>query len=239
MRQPFWRQRGWQLSAGFLAVILFLAVFAALTGDGDRPAGATGKESTGQVVALPTLRGGRPEGCSADDGGGDTAPTNAPSDVRWRDLSGTRVPVSASAGPTMTTGPVWWCFAHSPTGAALAAHVIPSQMSGPAWRSVTRMQVVAGRGRDLFESQRSVVPDATPDAGGSTASYAGFSVTSYQNPTATVALLIKSASGYSSTAVRLRWSDGDWKLVPGDDGSLHTPVQSVSGPGGFVLWTGV
>ncbi|MGW1622371.1 hypothetical protein [Streptomyces sp. NPDC002172] len=238
--RPFWRQRSWQLSAGFFAVVLFVAAVVALTrgggsGSGGGPVSARG----GQVVALPTMHGARPEGCATGDdtGDGDTAPPTAvPTDVQWRDLSGTRVPVSASAGPTMTTGPVWWCFAHTPTGAALAAHVIPSQMSGPAWRSVARMQVVAGRGRDLFVAQRATVPDTPQGASGSSAAYAGFSVLSYQKSAATVALLIKTASGYAATNVGLRWGDGDWKVEAAADGSLHTPVRTVSGPGGFLLW---
>ncbi|MEU9344695.1 hypothetical protein AB0D74_26210 [Streptomyces sp. NPDC048278] len=250
--RPFWRQRSWQLSAGFFAVVLFVAAVVALTrsggsGSGDGTVSARG----GQVVALPTMNGGRPEGCATDDGTGDgtgdgteggtgggdtTPPTAVPTDVQWRDLSGSRVPVSASAGPTMTTGPVWWCFAHTPTGAALAAHVIPSQMSGSAWRTVARMQVVAGRGRDLFVTQRATVPDTPRGASGSSASYAGFSVVSYRKSAATVALLIKTASGYAATNVGLRWDDGDWKVAPAADGSLHTPVQTVSGTGGFLLW---
>ncbi|MEV5952617.1 hypothetical protein AB0M11_02355 [Streptomyces sp. NPDC051987] len=235
--RPFWRQRSWQLSAGFFAVVLFVAAVVALTrNDGSGNGGTAASGRSGQVVALPTLRGSRPEGCATDGDGDDTPPTAAPTDVRWRDLAGTRVPVSASAGPTMTTGPVWWCFAHTPTGAALAAHVIPSQMSGPAWRSVARMQVVAGRGRDLFVAQRATVPDVSPGGSGSSAGYAGFSVLSYQKSAATVALLIKTSSGYAATNVGLRWGDGDWKLAPGDDGALHSPVRTVAGPGGFVLW---
>lgn len=41
--QPFWQQRGWILSAGFLVVLLVLAVLFAVTGDGgEGPAGSSG-----------------------------------------------------------------------------------------------------------------------------------------------------------------------------------------------------
>ncbi|KPI13178.1 hypothetical protein OK074_8825 [Actinobacteria bacterium OK074] len=236
--RPFYRQRSWQLSAAFLGVIVVVAGIVALTtGGDDGRTGAAGRPaSPGPMVVLPGAQGGRPEGCATDDSAGDALPTAAPDDVRWRDLSGTGVPVSASAGPKVTDGPVWWCFAHTPTGAALAAHVIPSQMSGPNWRTAADQQVVAGRGRDLFVSQRTAVGDVPAPDAGSAATYAGFSVTSYKSSAAAVALLIKSSSGYSTTSINLRWSGGDWKVVPGADGSLHTQVTSVAGPTGFLLW---
>ena len=183
---------------------------------------------------------GRPQGCRTDDSAGDALPKSAPKDISWHTLGIARVPVSASAGPTRASGPVRWCYAHTPVGAALAATVIPSQMSGSGWNTVSRQQLVAGRGRDLFEFQRSIVRNidsAARSGGASVGSYAGFSVTSYTAQTANVSLLIRTGQGYATTAIRLRWSGGDWKVVPDDGGSLHTPVTTVQGsPNGFILW---
>jgi hypothetical protein len=146
---------------------------------------------------------------------------------------------------------VWWCFAHTPAGAVLAAHIIPSHMSGPDWRTVAQEQVVPGRGRDLFVFKRSTVRDdapgggrgtgsgSRPDAGSgssSVASYAGFSVPAYSGGAATVELLLKTAQGYATTSVSLRWSGGDWKVRPSDNGALHTPVKAVQGTNGHLLW---
>lgn len=241
---PYWKQRGWQVSAGFLGLVVVVSGVVALTSDreaaGVRASPAAG---AGPLSGHPTTRSGRPTGCRTDDSAGDELPTAAPKDVEWRALDVAEVPVSASAGPLRTDGPLWWCFAHTPVGAVLAAHIIPSQMSGPHWRAVTEAQVVAGRGRDMFEFQRSTVVD--PDAPGrrraarpSVASYVGFSVLSYSGEETSVELLLKSEQTYASTTVALRWSGGDWKVVPGNDGSLHSPVQPVQGTDGRLLWGG-
>ncbi|MGY0068757.1 hypothetical protein ACWZEH_18550 [Streptomyces sp. QTS137] len=264
---PYWKQRGWQVSAGFLAVVVVLSGIVALTTDQD-PDGNNGNApaAEGPLSGTPAMKDGRPEGCRTDDSDGDALPTAPPDDVDWHTLDVTRVPVSASAGPTLTQGPLWWCFAHTPTGAVLAAHIIPSQMSGPDWRTVAREQVVSGQGRDLFVFKRSTVRDddtvesgsgASADAGAgagagdgpgsgsgasagtgssSVASYAGYSVPAYSGEAATVELLLKTSQGYATTSIALRWSGGDWKVQPSDNGALHTPVKAVQGTNGHLLW---
>ncbi|WP_329529482.1 hypothetical protein [Streptomyces sp. NBC_01462] len=234
---PYWKQRNWQWSAGFIALVVLLGGFVTLTSDGD---GAASAASAGPLSGDAALQDGRPQGCRTDDSAGDTLPTVAPKDITWQALGITRVPVSASAGPTRTTGPVRWCYAHTAVGAVLAATVIPSQMSGSGWKTVSRQQVVSGRGRDLFEFQRSTVSniDTTEQSPGtSVGSYAGFAVSSYTGRAASVSLLIRTGQGYAQTTILLRWTDGDWKVLPNDDGSLHTTVATVQGnPNGYVLW---
>ncbi|MEU9557201.1 hypothetical protein [Streptomyces fumanus] len=234
---PYWKQRNWQLSAGFLGVVALLGGFVAVTSEDD---GGRAVASEGPLSGESVRPDGRPQGCHTDDSAGNAVPEKAPKDVTWRTLGTSRVPVSASAGPTRTTGPVHWCYAHTPLGAVLAATVIPSQMNGPGWETVSRQQVVAGRGRDMFEFARSAVQDAdrTVDNGGaSIASHAGFAVTSYTSEAADISLLMRGSQGYGTTSIRLRWSDGDWKVVPGENGSLHTGVNIVQGtPRDYVLW---
>ncbi|WP_338017753.1 hypothetical protein [Streptomyces adustus] len=236
---PYWKQHNWQLSAGFLGLVVLLGGFVALTsgGDGD---GASAAASDGPLSAGAAPKDGRPDGCRTDDSAGDALPTSAPKDISWHTLGVARVPVSASSGPTRTTGPLRWCYAHTPVGAALAATVIPSQMSGSGWKTVSRQQVVAGRGRDLFEFQRSTVPniDSVEQSPGlAVGTYAGFAVTAYTGRAAQVSLLIRTGQGYAQTTIVLRFSDGDWKVVPDGDGSLHTSVTTVQGnPSGYVLW---
>jgi hypothetical protein len=238
---PYWKQRNWQLSAGFLAVVVLAGGFTALTSEhdtgGDRRGAAV---SDGPLSGTSAPRGGRPLGCHTDDSGGDALPESAPKDISWHTLGIARVPVSGSAGPTRTTGSLRWCFAHTPIGAVLAATVIPSRMSGSDWRAVARQQVVAGHGRDLFSIQRQTVADIdSAEQAGNTAvaSYAGFSVTSYTADAANVRLLLRTGQGYAATAVLVRWSNGDWKVVPNADGSLHSQVTTIQGnTNGFILW---
>lgn len=236
---PYWKQRSWQWSAGFLGLVVLVGGFVALTSEGNG-ADASAAASKGPLSGDSVRRGERPRGCRTDDSAGDALPKAAPKDISWHTIGIARVPFSASAGPTRTTGPVRWCYAHTPVGAALAATVIPSQMSGSGWKTVSRQQVAAGQGRDMFEVQRSTVRsiDSAAEAGStSVGSYAGFSVTSYTDEAASVGLLIRTGQGYASTSIQLRWNGGDWKVVPGGDGSLHTPVNTVQGsPRGYFLW---
>lgn len=235
---PYYKQRSWQLSAGFIGIVVVVGGIAGLlSGPGASADGTNSAASEGPLSKASATKDGRPKGCDTDDSAGSALPKAAPKDVTWRTLGVARVPVSASAGPTLIQGPLWWCYAHTPAGAALAAHIIPSQMSGSHWRTVTEQQVVAGQGRQMFEFQRATVAntDAQSD-GAAVASYAGFSVTSYSESAATVRLLLKSAQGYAATNISLRWSGGDWKVRPDDNGSLHSPVSSVQSTNGFTFW---
>jgi hypothetical protein len=235
---PYWKQRSWQWSAGFLGLVVLVGGFIALTSGGDDANAA----ADGPLSHKSGPRNSRPQGCRTDDSAGSALPESAPKDITWHRLGVGRIPVSASAGPTRTDGPVHWCFAHTPVGAALAATVIPSQMSGSGWETVCRQQVVEGNGRKLFEFQRSAYQDidsAADTGGGAVGSYAGFSVTSYTSGTAKIRLLLTSTQGYGTTTIVVRWSDGDWKLVPTDDGSLYTTVAPVEGsPSGYIPWGG-
>ena len=239
---PFWKQQGWILSAAFLAVALVMAGVTWLTTGDDDSAGqdkAAGKEGPLSSAAANGGGGqrvdGRPDGCRTDDSA-DAKPTASPDDIEWRQVGVARVPVSPSAGPIRSDGPLMWCFAHTPMGAVMAAHIIPTHMSGSDWRSVTQQQVVAGPGRDIFVAQRSTVPQ-TAQNGSAVGSYAGFALASYSPDAAKVQLLIKNGSGgYGSTFVAVKWDGGDWKVQPKSNGSLYTSMTTVMGNAGFIMW---
>ncbi|MGW4733824.1 hypothetical protein ACWEQC_32450 [Streptomyces shenzhenensis] len=233
--EPYWRQRGWQLSAGFLAVAVVLGGFAAVASGGD---GRTPAASSGPLSGSLT-EDGRPQGCRTDDSAGATLPTAAPKDIDWRMIGVVRVPVSATAGPTHDDGTPWWCFARTATGAVLAAHIITAQMGESGWRTVAAEQLVPGQPRDMFVFRRSTVADSvaanTTDTS-AVSTYVGFSVPSCTRTTASVNLLMRSTQGYAATTVNLRWEKGDWKVVPFSDGSLYAQVRSVQNTRGYLLW---
>ncbi|MFE5141194.1 hypothetical protein ACFRDV_26570 [Streptomyces fagopyri] len=234
---PYWKQRSWQASAVFLALVVVLGVIGTLT-SGSGPGGrAEASVSKGPLSGTVTKKDGRPGGCRTDDSAGDAIPASVPKDITWYTLDIGRVPVSASAGPTKFQGAVWWCFAHTPMGAVLAATVIPTRMSGSEWRTVTDQQVVAGQGRRLFVFQRTAVPDTdSSDGAPVSSSYAGFRVTSYTGEAATVMLLIKNDQGFARTSVSVRWSGGDWKIQPDGSGGLYSQLAPEQSAVGYTLW---
>ncbi|RSM96373.1 hypothetical protein DMH25_31755 [Streptomyces sp. WAC 01325] len=121
-------------------------------------------------------------------------------------------------------------------GAVMAAHVISAQMTTRDWRTVVDQQVVPGFNRELFISQRASIPDLDAESR-ATGKYSGFSIREYREESATVQLLVKSPEGMQlATSVSLRWSDGDWKIEPAADGSLHWGMSVMQTSGGFVTW---
>ncbi|AZS86474.1 hypothetical protein ACIQKE_13455 [Streptomyces griseoviridis] len=243
---PFYKQSRWVQSALFMAFLVVMALVATVSKDGSKEvaadsartlAGVRGPLSPGDPQHVRTGPGGRPVNCRTDDQ--DTAvPTVAPRDVRWRQLGTVMLPVSPKAGPLNLDPAMWWCYAHTPLGAVLAAHTVPVGTSGADWRTVTEQQVVPGAARDKFVTRKAAAPTTDPDTS-SAGRFAGFSVESYAAGRATVGLLLTNPlGGYLSTSVSLRWRDGDWKVALQDDGSLYSAASQAQ-PNGFVMWGSV
>ncbi|GAA5003979.1 MULTISPECIES: hypothetical protein [Streptomyces] len=242
--QPFWQQRGWILSAGFLLVLLVLAVFTMLDGGGGRSPQASGDPDPNPTSSSGSHSGGgkegadaRPAGCRTDDSD-QAKPTSVPKDFTWKADGTGLVPVSKTVGPLKYDGPVWSCFAHTPMGAVLAAHAITDHLSYQGWREVVDRQVVAGPGRDALIRSRTAEGDkpssGSQDAGG----YAGFTVLSYDKQKTTVMVVVRvpGKDAYGTASVTMRWDDGDWKLAPDADGTVYSGMSQVSGTKGFVTW---
>ncbi|MFI6078686.1 hypothetical protein ACIA5C_44935 [Actinoplanes sp. NPDC051343] len=232
--RPYWEQRGWRFSAGFLAVVL-VAAGAVLVRNGTHKDAGPSIDARRAVPAIGVEEGsGRPPGCRTDDSD-QHAPVQPPHDVTWRPLNGAPVPLSKSAGPRMTRGPLLWCFARTPTGAVMAANVIPRQLSGRYWNAVTDQQVVPGAGRDIFVAMRSTVAQDVPQY--TAGSLAGFLLISYSDHQATVRLLVSVGQvSLVATDYTVVWSGGDWKVQPLSTGDLSSPVVPVASPAGFILW---
>ncbi|WP_406373936.1 hypothetical protein OG788_26605 [Streptomyces sp. NBC_00647] len=240
--QPFWQQRGWILSAGFLLVLLVLAVFTMMSG-GEKAADASGGPGGKPDSSADTGRGGsggsdtRPAGCRTDDHD-QAKPTRAPKDFTWKADGTGLVPVSRSAGPRTFDGSVWSCYARTPMGSVMAAHAITDHLSYPGWRKVVDRQVVPGAGRDALVESRAAAGDkptsGAPDGGG----YAGFTVLSYDKERSTVMFVVRvpGKDAYGTASVTLRWLDGDWKLAPDADGTVYSGMSQISGTKGFVTW---
>ena len=222
---PFWRQQGWILSVAFIVGAALLAATIGLTGGGGTPAGsATG----GMATAAPVP-------CASEVPASPTS-TLPPDDLTWQVLeSGKRIPVSASIGPRIADGQVLRCFAHTPMGAVLAAHVVPTQLGERGWRTTVDHQVMAGTGRDVLAGRLGF---ATPGTGGSHGSYVGYSVVTYAPEAAQVRLLVKTTAGqHVATVIDLRWDAGDWKIQPSRVGEVRTPAETVLANAGFTMWT--
>ncbi|SER74582.1 hypothetical protein SAMN04487983_102178 [Streptomyces sp. yr375] len=242
-RKPFWRQRSWIIAAGFLLLICFTAVINMISSPGDPDTGgetaadaAPTRSASASGAGDNAAENGEDGDCPRQQSGEE--PAAVPADLAWEDVGGAFLPTSSTSGPLRRTDDGWSCFGHTPTGAVLAAHVIPSQMSGPRWREVARTQLVPGSGQREFIAARATVSDAEAGASpGELGTYDGFNVLDYTADRATVQLLVRRPDGaYVATSVAVSWQSGDWKLAPQSDGALTSAFVAVSGTTGFVVW---
>jgi hypothetical protein len=167
---------------------------------------------------------------------GTPIPSGAPPGVAWRHLGAMPVPVSPTAGPAHRTGAAWRCYAHSPTGAVLAAFGIPAALCGPSWRPATALEVLPGPGRRAFLAA-GALQRFTPPAGTITRPV-GFAVVSYRWAQATVETLVADGSEFAASFRTLAWSHGDWRLVMLPDGTTGPGPQIITTASGFTLWGG-
>lgn len=147
----------------------------------------------------------------------------------WTTVAGWPLPTSTTDGPgRRSKHGVWACYTHTVSGAVLAAYVIPMQVGLADDReAVVRQQTMPGPGQDVLlgsvdNSQTILTPR-------------GFEVAAYSPQAATVRYRLSSAEGEVSCTTDVRWSNGDWRLVLGDDGSTSSGcVRGV--PDEFTPW---
>lgn len=219
------------LAGVFLGLVILAGLVIALFGGGHgtphNPAAAPPRSG---VPALPET--------PLDE----TVPTSPPGDVQWQLYQREALPYSATAGPRIIDGAVARSYAHTPTGALIAAVQIPARelvSPGDSWRQVVEQQVVPGPGRDRFTQLRSqVASDDTPDP--RLNQVAGFRFVTYTPALAVIQFASKSSTGHMQvTTTTVEWSGNDWKLVLQPDGSESPTVQGIPDLTGLVAWSGV
>jgi len=226
-KPPFWTERGWIVSAVFLAGAVLLSGMVWIAGLGGDDRSSRSDQAAAESARQPVTP------CPGTSTVA-SAPTKPPTDVSWRAVDiGYQVPVSASQGPLRIEGGVLRCFAHTPIGAVLAAHIIPVKLDGPDWRTVADLQVLPGQGREVLTARLDRVVNNNRRGGGN---YAGYAVDAYTPEAATVQLLVHGAGSYMASRIELRWDDGDWKLAPSRVGVVFESIGTIASSRGFSVW---
>ena len=150
---------------------------------------------------------------------GKESSAEVPSDYTWAATSdGAQYPVSAIYGPTVKVGKTGQCFAHNPTGAAMAAISLLHAQSDP--------QISEAERRALLSARTSNDPLDNPTPQSLDMQVFGYEVQSYRPEQATVQFAILSRSPRRVVVqftIRVVWEDGDWRF-DSDDSEIKPKV---------------
>ncbi|ADB35981.1 hypothetical protein Kfla_6993 [Kribbella flavida DSM 17836] len=152
-------------------------------------------------------------------------PREAPSAVSWQFETNMLIPLQRQGGPALEdANGLRHCFAHSPTGAVLAAMVTLGQIRNPELtEAVLRNRIAPGPGRTRALAATRTSP--TPRNTGQTSQFAGFKVVDYLPNRAIVSVAVRlDSQKVAGLPVTLLWTGGDWKLVLQADGSFNGEV---------------
>ncbi len=153
-------------------------------------------------------------------------PRVAPSAVSWQFEADMLIPLQQEGGPAVIDRiGVRSCFAHSPTGAVLAAMVTLGQIRNPDLTDgVLATRIMPGPGRNLAISEARV--STTPRNEGDTAQFTAFKLIDYLPDRAIVYIAVQlDDKKVAALPVTLQWHRGDWKVVLQEDGSFNGSVQ--------------
>lgn len=239
--------------AGAVAAVVGLACGAMIFG-GDAPhAPAPVSSPPGQPAGTapppapsPPQSAASPTAAAGQDG------DPLPVDLTFSEVAGVRLPLSQAAGPREVTGGLASGFAHTRTGAALAAaHIlvrihpeVGADVFGPTLEQQVvgdDVQALAANVADAYEQLLQQWPTTYGQpAGRLYLAIPGYRVDSFADHRATVALLIEipdsgNGSLLGATTVSMRWQQGDWALLAPAAGAF-TETSVVDDPSGFTFW---
>lgn len=235
-------------AAVFVALVAVLgALIVVVRAFGDGGARPAAEASPGAVVTAPGSSAPGDPGAGEGDSvcglaPGDQSVPSGPLDFTpVRAADGVVVPSIEGVGPaSRSASGITTCFAHSPTGALLAA-VNQAKWSGsgadPAGAHEELMAPSADRDA-IVAADRS----AAPRQGWEAPRVVGYRIVVVSGDEAVVTLAQTHPTygdGFFWTRYVLRWSSGDWKVVapPGGDWSGSVGAGSSITGDGFVPWT--
>jgi cytoskeletal protein RodZ len=154
-------------------------------------------------------------------------PRSTPTAVTWEFEADMLIPTQQEGGPAvMNSAGVRSCFAHSPTGAVLAALVTLGQIRNPDLTiPVLRERFVPNQGLKLALAEGKATPP-TPGQTKTVAQFTAFKVLDYLPDRAIIAIAVRiDDKNVASIPVTMAWSKGDWKGVLQTDGSFNGSTE--------------
>jgi len=196
----------------------------------EQPSGRADPEAS----AKPGDRCGLPAGDQA-------VPDAPPVGVSWQVYRRMVVPASPVHGPARTDPDGYRrCFAHSPTGAVLAAYNAVAALGDDRLAAATAAKAfLPGPDTDRFVRE---VATAGPEVEDSPNQLAGFKVLDAGRDRVSVMLAFAVGESYVSGNLTMVWYPpaGDWRVLPPRPGvGFGAPYAEHTGLSDFVRWSGV
>ena len=191
------------------------------------PATPPSEEPTGTSTTTPTARPVPGVGGCKSKNPDQRRPRTTPTAVTWEFEADMLIPMQQEGGPAvMDSAGVRSCFAHSPTGAVLAALVTLGQIRNPDLTlSVLRQRFVSNEGLKLALAEGK----ATPPTQGPTktaAQFTAFKVIDYLPDRAIIGVAVRiDDTNVAAIPVTMAWANGDWKGVLQTDGSFNGAAE--------------
>jgi hypothetical protein len=231
-RSP-WTRPGFVIAAAFAVLVIAAAVAIAVW-----------PSDNGPHTAAPTPAGTSPAGDTTPTSVLPTAiPSHPPADVTWQLVGQSAVPVSRSAGPHSVAGGTASGYAHTPSGALIAAAQLlirAGHSAGKAsWEPSVIQQFVAGADRNRLLAALRSAPASTA-APGELSPLAGYIYQSYTPDTAVIGLVYRAPGAGTATyhvvTTTLVWRDGDWRMVAPPGGSWLSVNRQALDLTGVTAW---
>jgi hypothetical protein len=231
-RNP-WTRPGYITAATFLGALVILAIIlVATSGSGTTHTTQTQASnpttSTTQTSATTTASSGNPTACTLAAGSQSVPSTSPPSGTSWQQVGSMSTPQAPTTlGPQRTSGVFNTCFAHSPSGALLAAFNLWAEGTAASPSEVFQ-KLAIGAPKDLGNSDRL-------DSNGPV-QFAAYKYGSYSSSKANLIIVIKGQSGgLEGIGTTMAWTGTDWRYVFPVNGV--PPISRLSDLTGYVPWS--
>ncbi len=230
---PFSSTR-FQLSALFLLIVLIAGIAIALFHGGN----GTAKSQKQVIVSANTSTTSSTGPCSLPAGSQQVPSNSPPAGVSWQVVGSMSVPRSGALGPQHAEDGLNVCFAHSPTGALLAAmnYYAEGTSSTVTARQLAEQLMVNVPQAALAQSGHGAPGEL--DAGGPV-QIAGYKFDSYSPSEATYDIVIQGPKGaLASVTTTMIWNGQDWRYSwpTGGDPSMEVlQERTLTAP--YVVWS--
>ncbi len=233
-----WTRPGFIASGALLLALVVAAIVIAITSNGSsnsqravhaaRPTAAAATPPTTTAVAPAKTS---TTACTLAPGNQTVPYGSQPSGTTWAQVGAMSVPQAPSTlGPQHDDGTWATCFAHSPSGALLAAmSFIAEGTINPPGEVLRRLAVGAPQQLPPCDQGGPLVT-TTP-----TLQIAGYQYESYSPTVAMLNVALQVPKGYDAAALTMEWSGSDWRLRFPPGGCA--PQKQIADLTGYVSWS--